>query len=96
MHYELYFTKEAEETFDLIIDQLFDRWGLPTVIKFQELTSGGLAKISENPFLYPIVNDVTAIRRCILHHNYSILFHISEARIYIICFWDNRQNPLFD
>ncbi len=95
MHYQLYFTLEAEETFDFIVDQLLERWGMATVFKFQELTSNGLEKIRENPFLYPIIYDTTPIRRCILHHNYSILFHISESKINIICFWDNRQNPLF-
>jgi hypothetical protein len=31
----------------------------------------------------------------ILHfHNYSLVYKISQSEIYILAFWDNRQNPL--
>ena len=30
----------------------------------------------------------------ILHfHNYSLVYKISQSEIYILAFWDNRQNP---
>ena len=95
MIYEIVFTKEAEETFDLIVDQLFNRWGIKTVIKFQELTSICLNRIQANPFLYQILEENVNVRRCIIHANCSILYHISQATVEVICFWDNRQNPIF-
>lgn len=94
MPYEIVFTKEAEETFDLIVNQLLDRWGLKTVLKFQELTSVCLDKIQGNPYLYQEIEELTQIRRCIIHANCSILYHISSSKVEVLCFWDNRQNPL--
>lgn len=30
----------------------------------------------------------------ILHfHNYSLVYRISKSEIYLLAFWDNRQNP---
>lgn len=95
MIYEIVFTTEAEETFDLIVDQLLTRWGIKTVFKFQELVSICLEKIQENPYLYQVFDENTNIRRCIVHSNCSILYHISLKKVEIICFWDNRQNPIF-
>jgi len=95
MIYEVVFTKEAEETFDLLTEQLMSRWGIATVLKFQELTSICLEKIRENPYLYQVFIESTAIRRCIVHSNCSILYHISSTKVEIVCFWDNRQNPIF-
>lgn len=94
MIYELAFTKEAGETFDLIIEQLLDQWGITTVLKFQELTSINLEKIKENPFLYQIIDQNFNIRRCVMHANCSVLYHVFETQIQIVCFWDNRQNPI--
>lgn len=95
MIYELVFTNEAEETFDLIVDQLLAHWGIETVLKFQELTSICLEKISQNPLLYQVVEEKMGIRRCVVHLNCSILYHISSTKVEIICFWDNRQSPVF-
>jgi plasmid stabilization system protein ParE len=95
MIYELAFTPEAEETFDLLIDQLLVRWGIKTVLKFQELTSICLDKISENPFLYQVIEENTEIRKCVVHTNCSILYRIFLNKVEIICFWDNRQDSVF-
>ena len=95
MSYELVFTKEAEETFELIVEQLLDRWGIKTVLKFQNLTSICFEKIKENPFLYQVIDEQQNIRRCVVHANCSVFYHIRASKVEIICFWDNRQNPVF-
>lgn len=79
MIYEVVFTKEAEETFDLLTEQLMSRWGIATVLKFQELTSICLEKIRENPYLYQVFIESTAIRRCIVHSNCSISYFINKS-----------------
>lgn len=94
MIYELAFTKEAGETFDLIIEQLLDQWDITTVLKFQKLTSISLEKIKENPFLYQVIDQNSNVRRCVIHANCSVLYHVLETQIQIVCFWDNRQEPI--
>ncbi|WP_231425425.1 type II toxin-antitoxin system RelE/ParE family toxin [Pedobacter sp. Leaf250] len=95
MRYEVVFTPESEETFDLISDQLLENWGLKTVIKFQQLTSIYVEKIAINPFQFQVIEEMNNIRRCNIHANCAILYHIDNDRVQIVCFWDNRQNPIF-
>jgi len=95
MTYEVIFTPESEETFDLISEQLLENWGLKTVIKFQSLTSLFVEKISKDPFIFQVIEQNSNIRRCNIHANCSILYHINENKVEVICFWDNRQDPIF-
>jgi len=64
------------------------------VIKFKAKVSKALITISNSPFLYPVAEETTGIRKCILHKNCSMIYHVKEDVVEIICFWDNRQNPL--
>lgn len=95
MIYDVVFTAESEETFNLISDQLLEKFGLETLLKFQNLTSSSVQKISKNPFLYQVIEENNQIRKCLIHRNCSILFQIDQNKVYVICFWDNRQDPIF-
>ncbi|PWS32948.1 type II toxin-antitoxin system RelE/ParE family toxin [Pedobacter paludis] len=95
MSYDVVFTVESEETFDLISAQLLEKFGLDTLIKFQNLTSSSVQKIGANPFLYQIIEENNQIRKCLVHKNCSIFFQVNGSKILIICFWDNRQDPIF-
>ena len=96
MIWEIRFTAEAEETYDAIIAQLDERWGEKFALKFEARLEKVLNQLSESPFLYPIVYEAMEIRRCILHKNCSLLYKVAEKQVVVLCFWDNRQEPLFD
>ncbi len=42
----------------------------------------------------PKAEENTEVRKCILHKNCSMLYKVYDEIIVIICFWDNRQDPL--
>jgi len=94
MSFELIFTPEAEETFDAVITQLQQRWGEKFVDKFEKRVSDCLDTIANTPFIYPVTEENQGIRKCILHKTCSMLYKVDEHKIIIICFWDNRQEPL--
>jgi plasmid stabilization system protein ParE len=94
MSFDIRFTPEAEETFDAVVSQLRGRWGDRFVTKFEDKVSKSFEIISETPYIYPVFEENTGIRRCILHKNCSLLYKIYENTILIVCFWDNRQDPL--
>ncbi|WP_295791358.1 type II toxin-antitoxin system RelE/ParE family toxin [Mucilaginibacter sp.] len=95
MTFELRFTPEAEETFDSLASQLQQRWGDTYVAKFEAKVFKALKTIAGAPFLYPVVEETTGIRKCILHKNCSMLYMVNNHDIVIAYFWDNRQDPLF-
>lgn len=96
MIWEIRFTPEAEDSYESIAAQLNERWGEKFVLKFEARLEKALTQLSESPFLYPIVYEAMEIRRYILHKNCSLLYKVAEKQVVVVCFWDNRQEPLFD
>lgn len=94
MNFEIKFTPEAEETFDALVNQLRQRWSDQFVVKFENSVLNSLKTISVTPYMYPIVEEVTGIRKCILHKNCSMLYKVYDEVVLIIYFWDNRQDPI--
>jgi len=75
--------------------QLSKRWGEKIVKKFEDSVETALLRIAQNPFIYPVIEEVTGSRSCVLHKNYSMIYQVKDNVVRVICFWDNRQNPLF-
>lgn len=95
MSLEVKFTPEAEETFDLLMLQLKNKWGEGFVVDLENKILNSLSLISKNPFIHSIVIGQSEIRKCVLHKNCSMLYRVANDAIEIICFWDNRQEPIF-
>lgn len=51
--------------------------------------------ITATPYIYPVADENTGVRKCILHKNFSMFYKVYDVTILIICFWDNRQEPMF-
>lgn len=95
MNYVIQFTPEAENTFDSLTKQLLARWGIEYVYSFEDQIVKALDILAETPLLYPVIAESTQIRKCILHKNCSLLYKVIDSTVLVICFWDNRQEPLF-
>lgn len=94
MIFEIKFTPEAGETYDAVISQLKQQWGDKFVIRLEKSLLKRLNIISTTPFLYPIIHEPTQVRKCVLHKNCSLLYRVFNNTVVIICFWDNRQEPI--
>jgi hypothetical protein len=94
MSYLIKFIPEAEETFNELVIQLRQRWGDRFVLKFENRVLKCLETISQTPYIYPLAEDMLEIRKCLLHKNCSMLYTIGNDVIFIVCFWDNRQDPI--
>lgn len=97
MVFELYFTKEAEDTFKAICDQIESSLGQTELNKFKEKTLNSLESLRISPFVYPLTSSkYPLLRKYIFHKNCSIFYKVFENNVvHIICFWDNRQEPMF-
>jgi plasmid stabilization system protein ParE len=97
VRYKILFTPEAVDTFDAISTQILDRWGESKLQEFKLRVSKYLEIIAQSPYIYPILSELFPdLRRCILHKNCSIIYKVMDQDIHVICFWDNRQEPLFE
>ncbi len=95
MIFEIVFTPEAEQTFDSISEQISLAWGQKVLCDFEDKMLKSLSLVSQTPLSYPIIFQPLELRRCILHKNCSMLYRVMGSKVEIICFWDNRQDPLF-
>jgi plasmid stabilization system protein ParE len=86
---------EAEETYNSIEMQLRERWGERSVDKLQDKIRQTLKILANTPYLYPIKDETTGLRRCVLHKNCALIYKIDDYKVVVVCFWDNRQEPLF-
>src|ERR1700761_604493 len=94
MIFEIKFSPEGEDTFDSVVIQLRARWGENYVHKFEAKLLSALKTIQASPFIYPLVDESTIVRKCVIHKNCSMFYKVTGNIILIICFWDNRQEPM--
>jgi len=94
MSFGLIVSPKAEESYEATVSQVRQRWGSNFVSKFEIKVEKSIKAIVLNPFIYPITDNRTEIRKCVLHKNCSMLYRIYDTTVVIICFWDNRQDPI--
>ena len=94
MIFEIRLSPKAEETYNAVMFQLRVRWGEGFVVKLQTKLDKCFNNLTINPYMYPLFDEDTGLRKCLLHKNCSMLYKISENLILIAYFWDNRQEPL--
>lgn len=61
--------------------------------KIESETEKVIFRLLNNPFLGAKVKGRDNVRRMVIMHNYSLYYSFMDECIYIIAFWDNRQNP---
>ncbi|MBS1524973.1 MAG: hypothetical protein JST19_04955 [Bacteroidetes bacterium] len=94
MSFKVKFTPKAGETYDALVAQVRQRWGDKFVVRLESKIARAIHLISTSPYSYPVAEESLEIRRCVLHKNCSMLYKVYDEVILIICFWDNRQEPL--
>jgi len=94
MNYVVKLIPEAEDTFNELIIQLRQTWGDGFVRKFEDRVLVCLRTISQNPYIYPLAEEMLEIRKCVLHKNCSMFYTIEQEVVFVVCFWDNRQVPI--
>jgi len=85
-------TEEARVQFELIVDFLNYRWTEKEAKDFILKTEAAIKSILNQPDLYPASNH-NQIRKADITKQTSVFYLIRNQEIYLITFWDNRQNP---
>lgn len=52
-----------------------------------------LKVVKDTPLIGVEVEQRKSIRRVLIFSNYSLFYTFDKENIYILSFWDNRQNP---
>ena len=93
--FDIVWTKTAFKSFDLNIEFIRIKWNDIIVERFISRTDEIVKNIKVNPLLYPRSISFKNYHKAIIHKNVSLYYRIDISKIYLILFWDNRQNPKF-
>ena len=90
--YKLIWSDEALNNLKSIISYLENNWTEKEISKFAQQLDHQLDLISQNPRLFPKVDDAKA-RKSVLSKQTSIFYSIVKREINILYIHDNRKNP---
>lgn len=94
MKNQIYWTKEAEETYQQNINYLIEAWDEQVFYAFVEETEECLALIEKAPNLFPLLNKKEQIHRCKIVKQITLYYKILDKRIDLLAFWNEYQNPI--
>ena len=93
MSYKVFWTTEAEETFNQNISYLENEWTEAVIENFISKTEESINTLKVNPLLYPLVNKKKSIHKCLVVKQVSLYYQVVAMRIYLITFWNNYRDP---
>ena len=92
MALKIEWSDEAENTYLDILSYLENNWSRKEVLKFIKRTETLLETILIQPYLFKASQN-QLIRKAVIGKQNSLFYRIDNDRIYLLTFWDNRQNP---
>jgi hypothetical protein len=93
MSYKVFWTGEAEQTFNDNIAYLELKWTETVIANFINKTEEAISVIKANPQLFPRINKKKNIHKCLVVKQISLYYKVLDNRIYLLTFWNNYQNP---
>lgn len=88
----VFWTPEAEATFDAVIEYLANNWTEREIEHFVKSTDRIMELISRHPRMYRATNKKNVREALVTPHN-LLAYKIYSNRIDLLTFWDTRQNP---
>jgi hypothetical protein len=92
---DIIWSSKAKITFFKVLDYLNENWTQKEMIQFNQRTQIILNAIKKNPGIFSPSATNKEIRKAIVDKNNSFFYKIDayHQRIYLLTFFDNRQNP---
>ena len=83
----------SEKDFESILEYLNTRWNRRVLSKFINKVDDSIALISENPKLFPLINEEFQIRKCVITKQNKLFYRVIHNNIEIVRLFDSRQDP---
>ena len=84
----------AELTFDAIVNYLENSRGEASARKFVRRTNQILKNLSQQPYMFKSKEIDNDVRIGLITSQTSVIYKIHPKHIYLLYFWDNRQQPI--
>jgi plasmid stabilization system protein ParE len=93
MSYAVFWTEEAEYTFNQNLHFLEQEWETAVILQFLDRVDEVLQTICNNPEIYPVYQKANMIRKAIIHERVVLYYRVTKSKINLITFWNTQQNP---
>lgn len=90
---QIVWSPQAEETFDSIINFIINNWGVSASKNFIKKTKKLLISIASMPQMFP-ETLLQNVRKAVITPQSSLFYEIRKQEIWLLYFWDNRQEAL--
>lgn len=96
MDYDIIWTSKAQLTFGEICDYIYSFFGGKALEVFIVRTEVFIEVIQKSPTIFKKFETRPNVRHGFLHQNTTLFYKIDQdkKRVYLLLFWDNRQNPI--
>ncbi len=75
-----------------VIEFILKKWTVREVRKFDDKTKKIISLIEKSPEMFP-TSKKKNIRKCVLTKQTSLYYTITDEKVFLVTFWDNRRNP---
>jgi plasmid stabilization system protein ParE len=96
MALEIFWSKRADKKFDQILEYLLFEWGEKVTIVFVKKVYDFLDVLVEFPEIGSIENIERNIRGFVITSQITVYYRISDKKIILVNFFDNRQRKKED
>lgn len=86
-------TREAEKSFDRILDYLMEVWTSKEALAFVDMVDETVGKISVNPKMFKVSQYDDKSREALITKHTTMFYRIFDDVIEIEYFWGNFQDP---
>lgn len=93
MALEIQWSKRADKNFDKIFEYFLNKWGENVARAFIKKVYDFLEILAEFPEFGTLENRDKGIRGFTIVKQVNIFYRISENKIILLSFFNNRQNP---
>lgn len=94
MSARIFWTSEAEKTFQENLQYLSKEWDANVITNFLDRVDEAILLIGSNPRLYQYHNLNENIRRCVIHERIVLFYKIvNDEEIHLLTFWNTSKDP---
>jgi plasmid stabilization system protein ParE len=90
----IFYTPKAKETFILVYNLIADKFSIKIANEFLTKAEKTIFLISEQPFMYKSSSVDENVRVANFTKNTSLFYQVTDNKINLLFFFDNRQDPL--
>jgi plasmid stabilization system protein ParE len=91
---EVIWSRTSEITFEVIVDYIEAKFGKKAALRFILKVKSITTAIKKQPYIYKSFSDNNAVRKATINKQCSLLYEVNNESIWLLYFWDNRQEPI--